>query len=285
MATATHAQMTARCDRLKRSAAIIEPSSEKGKELRDVALYILNLDPIGEATGTSTTVVLPPVDEVKESMRSLLPSPEDILTVELLRSPLFPVALLRDVATLYRFDDVPDGLRSALELSAGDIDNRSIMTHVWFSHFFRCSHDTIRAAVDIYRRTRGSPNLFIGQRETANVAPAGILVGSQTNPQGGAAGDEAIHSEPPSSTPQVCTTERGNGTSQQTQHQQAVNSRLTVRGMPNDNQSTLQLRPPWLNLGSSLLYQTQGTTPRRLVTCLNIFGIIASKGGSHSPSS
>ena len=238
MATATRAQVSARYDRLKRSATIIEPSSETGKQIRDVALYILNLYPIAEATGTSTTVVMPPVDEVKETMRSLLPSPDEILTVELLRAPLFPLALLRDVATLYGFEDVPDGLRSALELSAGDIGNRSIMTHVWFTHFLGCSHDTIRAAVDTYRRTRGSPNLFIRQREAANVAPPGIMAGSQANPQGGAAVDEAIQSEPPSSTPQVRTTDRGNGTSQQTPHQQAVNSRLPVRGVRNDNQST-----------------------------------------------
>ena len=238
MATATSAQVSARYDRLKRSATIIEPSSEKGKQLRDVALYILHLYPIGEPTGTSTTVVLAPVDEVKESMRSLLPSSEYILTVELLRSPLFPVALLRDFATVYGSDDVPDGLTSALELSAGENGNCSIMTHVWFTHLLGCSHATIRAVVDTYRRTRGSLNLFIRQREAANVAPDGTLAGSQTNPQGEAAGDEAIRSEPPSSTPQVRTTERGNGTSQQTPHQQAVNSRLPVWGVRNDNQST-----------------------------------------------
>ena len=82
------------------------------------------------------------------------------------------------------------------------------MTHVWSTHFLGSSHDTIHAAVDTYRRNRGSLNLFIRQRQAANVAPAGIMAGSQTNPQGGAAGDEAIQREPPSSTPQVRTTER-----------------------------------------------------------------------------
>ena len=110
MSTATRAQVSAHYDRLKRSVTIIEPSSEKGKHICDVALYILTLYPIAEATGNSTTMVLPPVDEVKETMRSLLPSPKEILTVELLRAPLFPLALLRDVATFYGFDDVPDGL-------------------------------------------------------------------------------------------------------------------------------------------------------------------------------
>lgn len=68
-------------------------------------------------------------------MKSLMPSPEDILNEGFLRSPLFPVALLRDLATLYDFGDIADGLVTALELSLLEAANKSILTHVWFAHF------------------------------------------------------------------------------------------------------------------------------------------------------
>ena len=40
MATATRYQVSARYDRLKRAATIIQPASEEGKQLRDIALYM-----------------------------------------------------------------------------------------------------------------------------------------------------------------------------------------------------------------------------------------------------
>ena len=152
MATATRSRVSARYDRIKRADTIIEPFLKQGKHLRDVALYIQNLYPFSEACASSTSLTLPPVHEVKESMKILLPSPQDILTEELLCAPLFPLALLRDVAALYGFDDVPEGWKTALELSANDMSNSSIMTHVWFTYFLGCSHDTIRSAMDTYRR-------------------------------------------------------------------------------------------------------------------------------------
>lgn len=111
-------------------------------------MYIPKLYSIVEATETSTTLTLPPVDRVEESMISLLPSPQDILTAELLRAHLFPLAFVRDFGTLYSFDDVPEGMSTALELSSRETRKRSIMTDVWFTHFFCCSHDTICASMD-----------------------------------------------------------------------------------------------------------------------------------------
>ena len=185
MASATRAQVSARYDRLKRSATIVEPASEHGKQLRDVAVYVLSLYPITEPTGTSTSVVAHPTDEVQAAMKSFMPAPEEILTEDLLRSPLFPVALLRDVASLYGFGHVPDDLSAALELSDVDSNNRSVMIYIWFTNLLDCSHDTIRAAVTTYRRTRGSPNLFTRQQESETLAPATGTAKSTGNPQPG----------------------------------------------------------------------------------------------------
>lgn len=147
-----------------------------------------------------------------------MPSPEDILTVELLRAPLFPLALLRDLATLYRFGSVPDGLSTALELSSSDTSNRSIMDQVWFTKFLGCSHDTIFTAVGTYRRTRESPNLLTRQRNTANGAPVVLTAGAQAAPQVVLADSRDNSGDNPSSIPNVITTRRGNGTSQRTHH-------------------------------------------------------------------
>ena len=117
------------------------------------------------------------------------------------------------------------------------------MTHDWFTRFLGCPNDTIPAAVEMYFRTRRSLNLFIRQREAANVAPAGILAGSQMISQRGAAGDGAIQSEPPSPMPLVGTTQMGNGTSLHTPYQQAFNTGVPVRGLQNGNQSPAAALP------------------------------------------
>ena len=162
MASATRAQVSARYDRLKRPATIVEPASEHGRQLRDVAVYVLSLYPITEPTGTSASVVVHPTDEVEEAMKSFMPAPEEILTEDFLRSPLFPVALIRDVASLSGFGPVPDDLSAALELGEVNLNNRSVMTYIWFTNILDCSHDTVRAAVTTYRRTRGSQTFLQG---------------------------------------------------------------------------------------------------------------------------
>ena len=77
-----------------------------------------------------------------------MPALEEILTEDLLRSPLFLVALLRDVATLYGFGHVPGNLSAALELSEVDLNNRSVMTYIWFTNLLDSSQDTIRCCSD-----------------------------------------------------------------------------------------------------------------------------------------
>ena len=59
MATATRAQVNARYQHLNRSASIVEPTTEHGKQLRDVALYTLNLYPIADESASSAGVTLP----------------------------------------------------------------------------------------------------------------------------------------------------------------------------------------------------------------------------------
>ena len=230
MASATRAQVSARYDRLKRSATIVEPASEHGKQLRDVDVYVLSLYPITEPTGTSTSVVAHPTDEVQAAMKSFMPAPEEILTEDLLRSPLFPIALPRDVAILYGFGHVPDELSAALELSEVESNNRSVMTYIWFTNLLDCSHDTIRATVTTCHQTRGSPNLFTRQRESETLDPATGTAKSTGNPQPGSGNILVAQGENQRPLPLVPTTLNGNGTSQHKPHQLPIDAALPARG-------------------------------------------------------
>lgn len=170
-------------------------------------------------------------------MMSLMASPEDILNGEFLRSPLFPVALLRDVATLYDFSDVPDGLVTALELSPLEASNRSIMTHAWFALFLDCSHDTIRAAIDTYHRSRGSPNLFTRAREANNLAQVdhGTQGANQANPLAATADNGTGQNANPFRLQLQSATPRGNGTSQRLANQSPSVAPGGNGVPPNDN--------------------------------------------------
>lgn len=66
---------------------------------------------------------------------------------------------MRDITKLFRFGDVSDNVVTHLGISQLDKGNKSVMTNVWFLTFLGCDVDTIQAALELYRRTRRSPNL------------------------------------------------------------------------------------------------------------------------------
>ena len=117
---------------------------------------------------------------MQETLSSLMPAPEVLLTEDFIKSLLFLVTHLRDVARLYDFAHVEEGLLNSLELSESDKSNKSIMTHVWFPEFLGCDLNTIQAAVALFRRTRGSPNLF-RRAQTAQAHLDNVLIGESKN--------------------------------------------------------------------------------------------------------
>lgn len=159
MASSTHGQIAARHARLVKSATVVRPVTQFGQQSRDITLFVLELYPLSDGTDTSTQT-LPDPAEVKETMSNLMPAPDAILTEELIKSPLFPIATLRDVAKLFNFGEVREDLLTSLEITDNSKDNKSILTHIWFLDFLSCDLDTIKAALSIYRRTRGSTNSF-----------------------------------------------------------------------------------------------------------------------------
>lgn len=120
---------------------------------------MLDIYPLSDPSDGSAQA-LPDPSEVCETLSSLLPSPDTVLTEEFIKSPLFPVTLSRDIAKLFGFGDVSDDVVTHLGLSDLDRGNESVMTHVWFLTFLGYDVDTIQTALELYRRTRGSPNLL-----------------------------------------------------------------------------------------------------------------------------
>ena len=152
--TGTRSQAQTRYARLHKCATTVRPTNEMAATLVETAWTVLEVYPI-EAN------VKPPPEEVKALMQSLLPSPAEIFTESFLRSPLFAVVLLKDIADLYEFVNIDDSFLQALELSPYETGSENIMTHVWFAYLAGCDYAATRSLVECYKRTRGSPNIFL----------------------------------------------------------------------------------------------------------------------------
>ena len=232
MASSTRGQIAARHARIKKSTTVVRPATQLGQQLRDIALFVLEIYPLSDGTDSSAHV-LPDPEDVKETMSNLMPAPDAILTEELIKSPLFPIATLHDIARLFEFGGVRDNLLDSLEITEIDRENKSVMTHIWFLDFLGCDTDTIQAALAIYRRTRGSPNSL--QRAQAN---EDFL-------------ETMLNNNPANLTAAEMVTDRQSPTSQGELH----NERTEVPGRPN-NRTT-----PSAQGARSIVGQPQSGTP------------------------
>lgn len=159
MASSTRGQIAVQYARLKKSVTLVQRTNDFGKQLSDSALYLLDIFPLsGSTEGPSQT--LPDAEDVQGTPRSLMRVPEQILTEELIKAPLFPISLVRDVAKLFNFGNLQEITIKSLELNDLDKRNKSLMAHLWFLEFLNCDVETMKAALALFRHTRGSPNLL-----------------------------------------------------------------------------------------------------------------------------
>lgn len=100
-------------------------------------------------------------------MKELMPSPNAILGAKLFKAPLFPIALLRDIAKLYNFGDIPDVLRLVLSLTPLEANNRFIMTYIWFADLLDLDIEAIKSAIAAYHRN-GCSSLSFGEQGSAD---------------------------------------------------------------------------------------------------------------------
>ena len=135
-------------EKLTKRAAVIKMKDEMSFALVEVAKSVLDLNDISDAGAQSSlTIRMHETSEVTELMKNLLPSPVHVFNDKFFRAPLFPISLLKDVADLYEYAPIPDGLKSSLELSRQNLSDKGVMTHAWFSFFLGCDKDTIKASI------------------------------------------------------------------------------------------------------------------------------------------
>lgn len=142
MASSTHGQILTMHARLKKSADFVRSGSDVGQQVQDAALYVVDIYPLSDPSDGSAQT-LPDLSEIRETLHSLLPSLGTMPTEEFMKSPLFPVTLLRDIAMLFGFRDASHEIAFHLELSDLDKGNKSVMTLVWFLTFLGFDIDTI----------------------------------------------------------------------------------------------------------------------------------------------
>ena len=148
------AQEHALYDRLLKRATTVQLSNEVAATLVSVAKTTLQLYPL-EPGGSEH----PLREEVRTLMTSLLPAPSQIFTESFLRSPLFPVLLLRDVASLYGCGAADMSFTSSLHLPPHELTDRNIQLFTWFAYFAGCDSASTRDIVDCYKRTRSSTSI------------------------------------------------------------------------------------------------------------------------------
>ena len=146
-------------ERLLKRAKAVRLTGEIAISLISAAKTTLELYPMDSSESSPR----PPAEEVEAFMRTLLPSPAEIFTEQFIRSPLFPVVLLGDVANFYGSAPPHESFMEALGLSDYEVGSENIMAYVWFAHFAGCDTEFTRGVIECYKRTRGSPNTLISR--------------------------------------------------------------------------------------------------------------------------
>lgn len=86
---------------------MVQPITDVGKQLHNSALYVLDIFPLSYST-KDPSHTLPDAEEVQETLSSLMPAPEEILSNELIKAALFPIYLVRGVAKPYNSSDLQE---------------------------------------------------------------------------------------------------------------------------------------------------------------------------------
>jgi len=113
--TTTRSQTFSNFERLKKLSAIACMRDDTAKELMSVSKSILDTFPVVAPDGSS--IPLPEPEVVETLMKDLLPAPIDIFSEQFFRSLLFPIVMLKDIASLYGFIEIEDDIMQTLQLS------------------------------------------------------------------------------------------------------------------------------------------------------------------------
>ena len=168
--TLTKSQATVKFNRIKKKTENFSQRNDLQTSLLDVAESVIEVYPI---TGTgSTSASFPPINVVRDHMKTLLPPPTPIYDDTFFKSPIFPIALLHEIAGFYGFGEVSNEFLDVQSLTQLEKQDQSVITHIWFAYLSELDRSTTRAVIDQYKRSRGSPNILLRHSQVAPAATA-----------------------------------------------------------------------------------------------------------------
>ena len=91
-------------------------------------------------------------DEVAETIGSLLPPPQTVLKAEYFSQPVFPVALIKDIANFYGYLKIDSRILN--ELSEERKTDSVLMANVWLAHAYEPTLERILMIIDMFETTR-----------------------------------------------------------------------------------------------------------------------------------
>ena len=156
--TTTRGQLATHYEHLRKRVNNVTIPDGLQKDLVSVAKAALDMHPITSPASAAAAIL--EADEVEERIKSLLPSPADILTNGFFRAPLFALVTLHNVVEFYGCMCPQEAIYEMPSLSDEDKGNRDVAVHVWFAEFIDCDRETILAAVDRFKSTRRSSDLM-----------------------------------------------------------------------------------------------------------------------------
>ncbi len=132
----TKAHATAKYNTLVLKAKHFPADSSHQKKYLAIARAVLSTYPVTGNGGSAAR--LPPADDAKMTMMSLLPPPAVNFTAEYFNEALAPIIFLHQIATFYGFGEVNPLFIEGLELTPLEASSSSYGTQTWFRTFGIC---------------------------------------------------------------------------------------------------------------------------------------------------
>ena len=126
--TTTRSQLATHYERLRKRANNVTLPDVLQKDMVSVAKAALDMHQI--TNPASATAAMPDAEELEELIKSLPPSPADMLASGFFRAPLFALVNLHNVVEFYGCNCSKELIYEMLSLSDEEKGNRNVAVHV-----------------------------------------------------------------------------------------------------------------------------------------------------------
>jgi len=153
---------------------------------------VLEIYPVIEPPQSATSPPsMPSPERVLSLIQNLLPPPSEIFTSEFFKLPLFPVAILYDIAEFYGCHETPEEFTHELSLPSADKKDLSMKTMIWMAYILRCDLESTTQIVNMFKLSRkispktfGSATTHESPKELDTRHPASLAkINQKMNPQ------------------------------------------------------------------------------------------------------